>query len=403
MISVRNSPQPLANCRVLALLPGRELFGKERGNIEALRAVIAAGGRARVLVGEGGGGDVGERLRVLGISTIEAPFGPQWSLRWLRDLGPRFLISQLARRRRCSALLRDAIERHQVTHVLLSDIQSFLFVEPALRNLDTPIVLRLGDAPPDPTKSKFQAWTWRRLVRSAASIVCISKFIANQVVANAPKVTNLSVIHNFPPLRSDSDLYPKIEVTREEGSVFTFLRQVTDEKRIPELIEAFAQVHAAVPSSRLNIIGGSAYSDERQQRLAEEVRARGLTDAVKLFGWVDDPTDIVRGSTALVVPSKWNEPLSNVPLEAKAVSVPSIVFPDGGLPELIQDGVDGIVCNDKSAESLANAMLRLAHDPGLAASMGEEARASLESRFGWDRFVRGWTDVFLDSHHDSLK
>ena len=173
-MSVRNSPQPLANCRALALLPSRELFGKERGNIEALRGVIAAGGSARVLIAEGDSGSVGERLRELAIPTIEAPFGPQWSLRWLRDLGPGFLVSQLARRRRCSAILRETVRRHRITHLLLSDIQSFLFVEPAIKDLGVPVVLRIRDAPHESANTRFQAWAWSRFVRTASSLVCIS-------------------------------------------------------------------------------------------------------------------------------------------------------------------------------------------------------------------------------------
>ena len=158
-----------------------------------------------------------------------------------------------------------------------------------------------------------------------------------------------------------------------------------------------------MPSSQLRIIGGSTYSIKREQLLQEEVRSLGLEDAVSLAGWVDDPRILIRQSTALVVPSKCREALSNVPLEGNVVSVPSIVSPDGGLPELIQDGIDGIVCQDKSSESLADAMLRLAPDPEPAASMGSQARASLESRFGWARFVSGWTDVFLGSQQDPSK
>jgi glycosyltransferase involved in cell wall biosynthesis len=82
-------------------------------------------------------------------------------------------------------------------------------------------------------------------------------------------------------------------------------------------------------------------------------------------------------------------------MEAKQAACPSIVFPRGGMPELVADGIEGIVCREATAQSLAGALSRYLEDAALARRHGEAALASLE-RLGVDRFGSSWLKVYRD-------
>ena len=77
--------KPLASHRILALLQGTELLGKERGNLEALSALQSQG--ATIMVGisgrVSGGGSVGEEARRRGFETKEFPMGSHFAKEWM--------------------------------------------------------------------------------------------------------------------------------------------------------------------------------------------------------------------------------------------------------------------------------------------------------------------------------
>jgi glycosyltransferase involved in cell wall biosynthesis len=87
------------------------------------------------------------------------------------------------------------------------------------------------------------------------------------------------------------------------------------------------------------------------------------------------------------------EALGNVVIEAKLAGCCSIVFPSGGLCELIEEGVDGIVCRDVSAEALAEALRPYLSNPELARQHGQAARASL-ARLGIANFAQRWLQIY---------
>ena len=100
-----------------------------------------------------------------------------------------------------------------------------------------------------------------------------------------------------------------------------------------------------------------------------------------------------------VCPSVWEEPLGNVVVEAKTAAVSSIVFPAGGLPELVCHLEDGYICAAKTQEELARGLRHfLDHGRDYAKELGANARASLE-RLGINRenFTQEWKRVYEQS------
>ena len=82
----------------------------------------------------------------------------------------------------------------------------------------------------------------------------------------------------------------------------------------------------------------------------------------------------LRRAAALIVPSIWEENCPMIVLEARAAGTPVIAARRGGLPELITDEVDGVLCEPTDPAAIAAAVRRLAGDPARRAAMAEAGR-----------------------------
>jgi glycosyltransferase involved in cell wall biosynthesis len=121
-----------------------------------------------------------------------------------------------------------------------------------------------------------------------------------------------------------------------------------------------------------------------------------LSEHVRLLGHIEDVEGLLSTSDVHICPTVGEEPLGLVVMEAKRTGLPSIVFPSGGLLEMVEHGRDGYVCPDKTARSLTEAMSWYIRLPDLAAEQGLQARASL-SKFWPREFGQAWRDVYDDT------
>jgi len=155
-----------------------------------------------------------------------------------------------------------------------------------------------------------------------------------------------------------------------------FLGLVGERKGVFDLLPAFVAARAANSALALTIGGDGAI--ERAKR--EAVRL-GVADHVDLCGWVDPQRReaLLARADIFVLPSR-NEGLPMSVLEAMARGLPVIATPVGGLPELIEDGANGLLVPPGDPEALARAILELASDPERRAALGRAARATVLAR-----------------------
>jgi len=112
------------------------------------------------------------------------------------------------------------------------------------------------------------------------------------------------------------------------------------------------------------------------------IQQLGLTGSVHLLGAVAENVvrDELERSHAFVLAS-LHEPLGVAIMEAMAMGLPVVVTREGGVPELVQDGVDGLLVDARSPEQIAAALGSLLRDPALARSLGEAGRRTVAGRF----------------------
>jgi glycosyltransferase involved in cell wall biosynthesis len=158
-----------------------------------------------------------------------------------------------------------------------------------------------------------------------------------------------------------------------------------------------AQVGAAarVEDLRCCIGGGGALANE----LAAQIRDRRLKDSTRLNGMIDDPRALLWALDIFVLPS-LQEGLGVAALEAMACGLPVIASATGGLAQAVADGVTGIHVPAGDARALANAIARLAAEPGLRAVMGAAGRLRVCENYGMETMARETLELYRACLHN---
>lgn len=163
------------------------------------------------------------------------------------------------------------------------------------------------------------------------------------------------------------------------------------EKGFDVLVEAVARLDGG-PAAGLDLL--VAGDGPQRASLERTVAQRGISDRVRFVGRADRPTTaaLFRGATAFVLPSR-HEPFGIVNLEAMAAGRPVVASAVGGVPEVVVDGVTGVLVPPEDPGALAGAVARLAADPGAAAAMGA-AGASRARAFDWAEVTDHYDEVY---------
>lgn len=142
---------------------------------------------------------------------------------------------------------------------------------------------------------------------------------------------------------------------RSERPTFLFAGRFAPEKGLEILLDAFARARRSLPEARLRLVGDGPLAPD----LGGLSRRYGIDDAVDVIGWCDQAQlDALMAETwGVVVPSVWAEPFGLVALDAIVRGVPVIASDAGGLREIVEDGVSGLLVRRGEVEPLAAALV----------------------------------------------
>ena len=160
-------------------------------------------------------------------------------------------------------------------------------------------------------------------------------------------------------------------------------------KGIDILLRAFQIVSEQMPEIDLVIVGVDA--DNPYQELMTDL---GIGPRVQFVGTVPSQRkwELLRGCELFVIPSR-SEAFPLVAVEAMAAGKPLVVSSVGCLPEIVQDGINGILISPGDVNALAQAMVRLLATPTLLHDMGQRSRR-LASRYDWVRIADQYLELF---------
>ncbi len=146
-------------------------------------------------------------------------------------------------------------------------------------------------------------------------------------------------------------------------------------KRVSDVVDIFALVRQKQKAKLLFVGEGPELP-----KVMAKVRALGLTESVRFLGRQDEVAEVISLADLLLLPSE-KESFGLVALEAMACGVPTVGAHTGGIPELIEHGVNGFVAPIGEISTMAQYAVRMLTEDGLHASMRENGLARVRERF----------------------
>lgn len=166
--------------------------------------------------------------------------------------------------------------------------------------------------------------------------------------------------------------------------------QFSDEKNHPFILDAFREVLAHQPNARLILIGeGKNYS-----RIADTVsQSAGLRSHVFLAGHQSPVQEWLAGADIFILGSTI-EGVPGVILEAGMQGVPTVAVQVGGVSEVVQDDVTGLLLHKHDPKAFAGAICRLIEDKPLRDKLGQSARAFVSAHYSLDACRRNFETLY---------
>jgi glycosyltransferase involved in cell wall biosynthesis len=230
----------------------------------------------------------------------------------------------------------------------------------------------------------FRRWKYQGVVDC---IVAISRGIKEVLVADGLSAEKITVIHSaidvgaFDPALSPNGLLRELKL---EGAapLLGIVAHLADHKGHKYLIAAVPYILEAFPAARLLIAGDG----ELRQSLEEQVRALGVEPAVLFLGYRQDVPRIL-AALDLFVLSSHLEGLCTSLMDAMAMKKAVVATRVGGVPEVVAEGVNGVLVPAKDPRALAQGIISLLKDPDRVKAMGEAGRRIAEEKFHVDIMV----------------
>jgi len=213
----------------------------------------------------------------------------------------------------------------------------------------------------------------RYVLQDAAYILALSEQWKSQFLAICPGST-VEVLPNTVIL---PDVASRPQQPHGCPKIILFMGKVVQRKGAHDLISAFAQIAASYTGARLICAGDGDLDPFR--KLATDLC---IADRVEFPGWLDleQCRENYKLASIFALPS-YAEGLPISLLEAMSWQLPVVSCPVGGIPELIQDGENGLLVNPGDVEALAKALSRLLSDEDLRTRVARTARYTIEDRF----------------------
>jgi glycosyltransferase involved in cell wall biosynthesis len=387
------APKPdLRGVRALVLFGGAQLLGQERANLEVFRTLAGFGLEARFITHRKRGGDeIQPELDRLGFGWTTAPFGYHWTRKMAGAHFGYFLLNLYGLVANSWRVWRE-VRRWRPTHLYVTHWETFSLALPALLWVKVPLIYRAGDELP--VHSAFHRWLTRRLAHRVTRMVCVSKFILESCVAAGVPRERMQVIYSHPSARKQAEP-PELPTVPPGALVLAYAGQISEHKGVGLLLDAVRRMVGRGDNIVLWAAGKSDWGSDLLEQLKQRAQEAGLAGRVHFFGYVADVSSVLEHCDVHVCPSLFPDPLPNVVNEAKQHGKPSVVFPAGGIPELIVHEVDGYICRDSSVEALMEGVAYFLADAARREAAGAAARKSLGEKFGREKYQREWAGVFL--------
>jgi len=240
---------------------------------------------------------------------------------------------------------------------------------------------RCGSARFAVLRKNFRTTQQERAALPHLITVVVSQFLKDEMVRAGYPAKNIHVLHLPAPPANDPTAATSAP-SEDARPRFLFLGRMIPHKGVDWLLRSLRLVKADVVVD----LGGAGGHEAEYRDLA---RRRGLESRTRFLGWLS-PQQVghsLSTARALIFPSLWHEPGGTVAFEAMAHAKPVIVSRVGGMPEVVEDGVTGLIVPPGDEAALAHAIDTLAASEPLARRMGAAGLQRATDRYNLDEHV----------------
>jgi glycosyltransferase involved in cell wall biosynthesis len=227
-----------------------------------------------------------------------------------------------------------------------------------------------------------------RVLQQADRVVSISRELERELLGHGFLPKRICYIPNG----VDTEKFKKNEHTRKSDKTsFIFIGRLHPQKGVDIALRAVALLYERANKGCFEVIFyGLEYPEYDYRSMAIQL---GIAESVKFMGFEPNILNAYQYADALILPSR-NEGLSNTLLEAMSMSLPVIATTVSGNPDVITDGLDGLLIPSESPDALADAMQRLIDDLPLRDKLGKNARTHMVSDFSLDRIAARYENIY---------
>jgi glycosyltransferase involved in cell wall biosynthesis len=345
-----------------------QLGGAQRCLLDLLPAFLQAGYRTHLAVG--GDGPLADGARSRGALVHRIPCGAYTSgeKSWLDaarfgvDL-PRQVLS-----------ITSLVSKHGIDLIYVNGPR--LLPATALAARGRPVIFHAHSVVAQESAARLMRWALRR---TNATVIAACRFVLQPLAAVVDEGRSRVIYNGLAPVecvrrrRSDNEPW-RIGV----------IGRIAPEKGQLEFVQAarlLLRQHRW--PCEFVVCGDALFSDPQYSR---RVRAEAEGLPIEFTGWCDDIRNVLSALDLVVVPSAEVEATTRVIVEAFSAGVPVVAFRSGGIPEIVEDGVTGVL-SAPTARDLASKLLELFSNGGaLLEALSGRARTAFATRFSLDRY-----------------
>lgn len=261
-----------------------------------------------------------------------------------------------------------------------------------------------------PSKSPLHRALVRGNLRAADAVASTSHCMAEVTHALAPTLGQIAITQFGVDMDAYADAVPTALAQPGRWVVGT-VKTMADKYGIDTLIQAFTLLLARLRASNpdmarqlhLRLVG-----DGPQMQALKQLAAQlGVAERVQFVGHVDHaqvPHELTQLDVYVALSRLDSESFGVAIIEAGAAARPVVVSDAGGLPEVVVDGVTGLVVPRENPQAAADAIERLLRDADLRQRMGAAARQHVAQHYRWDACVETMLQVYerlVERHRSS--
>ena len=356
--------------KILQILPELNIGGVERGTVDLARQLLSRDQQALVI---SNGGSLVKELTSSGVRHIQLP------------VHKKSLFSILANIPKVAKIIRE--EKVDIVHARSRIPAIIAFF--ACRGTAAFFVTTCHGYYSQNLASRVMGWG--RCVIVSSNIIAqhmLRDFgVPRERIRLIPRGVDLQEFRFNRP----SSLVPR------PSSIFTIgvVGRLTPLKGHKYFLQALAKVIRVLPQVRALIVGDiSPGKDKYKEELQMLSRRLSLDRYVQFLGRVDNMPRVYSQLDALVLPTVTQEAFGRVIIEAGACGVPVIATKVGGVVDIIEDGVNGVLVTPKNPDDLAQAIIRLSRQPELTQRLAVTARRRVEEDYSLKQMARETISVY---------